>query len=206
MPESNIPFGLFGGPDVTLWLLARPQGPIDDIADPDGDRARVEVGPALPHVNIRRRLGATAGSNIKNTRGRRKFTLKFVLPRGFEPKANMQNVAAQLIWDEPPVVWDERRQVVCSTVCRATRLPKAEFARFKDDRIRATRPAVRVRRGRRLPRRRRQCHCSIPRAVPCTNPAEALRLCPTPAGLLVPDSQRSIPRLERGSPASRYSQ
>ena len=32
--------------------------PIDDIAGPDGDRARVEVGPALSHVNIRRRCGS----------------------------------------------------------------------------------------------------------------------------------------------------
>jgi hypothetical protein len=32
--------------------------PIDDIASPDGDSARDEVGPALSHVDIRRRRGS----------------------------------------------------------------------------------------------------------------------------------------------------
>jgi hypothetical protein len=33
-------------------------GPIDDIASPDGDRARTVDGPALPNGNIRRRRGS----------------------------------------------------------------------------------------------------------------------------------------------------
>ena len=32
--------------------------PIDDIAGPDGDAARVKVGPALPHVHIYRSRGS----------------------------------------------------------------------------------------------------------------------------------------------------
>ena len=38
-------------------IVAGPS-PIDDIADPDGDRARVEVGPALSHGNIGRSRGS----------------------------------------------------------------------------------------------------------------------------------------------------
>ena len=38
-------------------IVASPS-PIDDIADPDGDRARVEDRPALSHGNIRRSRGS----------------------------------------------------------------------------------------------------------------------------------------------------
>lgn len=39
-------------------VIAAGPGPIHDIAGPDGDRARVEDGTALPHGNIRRRRGS----------------------------------------------------------------------------------------------------------------------------------------------------
>jgi hypothetical protein len=51
----------------SVWIIWRARrhavivcdpGPIDDIADADGDRARIEDGPALSHVNIRRRRGS----------------------------------------------------------------------------------------------------------------------------------------------------
>lgn len=38
-------------------IVAGPS-PIDDIAGPDGNRARIEDGPALPHGNIRRSRGS----------------------------------------------------------------------------------------------------------------------------------------------------
>jgi hypothetical protein len=46
--------GIAGGHAV---IVAGP-GPIDDVADLDGDRARVEVGPALSHADIRRSRGS----------------------------------------------------------------------------------------------------------------------------------------------------
>ena len=41
-------------------IVASP-GPIDDIAGPDGNRARAEDGPALSHGNIRRLRGSKDG-------------------------------------------------------------------------------------------------------------------------------------------------
>jgi hypothetical protein len=64
----------------------------------------------------------------------------------------------------------------------------------------------RVRRGRRLPPRQRQFRCSIPRAMPCKDPAEASWQCLTRIGLSARDQQRSILRQPPDHPASRCSQ
>ena len=60
-------------------------------------------------------------------------------------------------------------------------------------------------RGRRLQPGRCQRRCSAPRAARCKGLVEASSLCQTPIGLSVPDPQQSVPRLEPGRPASRYS-
>jgi hypothetical protein len=42
-------------------MIVGDPNPIDDIAGPDDDPARVEVGSALSHVHIRRRRGSEDG-------------------------------------------------------------------------------------------------------------------------------------------------
>jgi len=42
-------------------MIVGDPNPIDDIAGPDDDPARVEVGPALSHIHIRRRRGSEDG-------------------------------------------------------------------------------------------------------------------------------------------------
>ena len=49
--------GIIWKPGRDAVIVGDPS-PIDDIAGPDDDPARVEVGPALPHVHIRRSRGS----------------------------------------------------------------------------------------------------------------------------------------------------
>jgi hypothetical protein len=46
-------------------MIVGDPNPIDDIAGPDYDPARVEVGPALSHVHVSRSCGSDEGQNQK---------------------------------------------------------------------------------------------------------------------------------------------
>jgi hypothetical protein len=75
MPESNIPFGVFGRPDVTLWLLATHiQLTISPVrmTTPLG----LKLVPPCPTFTFVVAAGARTGSKIRNSSASRKFTLK----------------------------------------------------------------------------------------------------------------------------------
>jgi hypothetical protein len=76
IPESNIPFGLPGVPDVALWLLpAQVQLTISPVRMVTSLGSKLNtVCPTITFVVAAR---ARTGSRIRNTRGSRKFTLQF---------------------------------------------------------------------------------------------------------------------------------
>jgi hypothetical protein len=78
--------------------------PIDDIADADGDRARVEVGPALSHGHIRRSRGS------EDWQQDQKYERQSKIHRAIWPAGYHGNQWAQFTWDEPPLFWDKRGQ------------------------------------------------------------------------------------------------
>jgi len=73
MPESNIPFGLPGVPEVALWLLpAQVQLTISPV------RIVTALGlktvPPCPTITFVVAAETTTGSRKRKTSGRRKFT------------------------------------------------------------------------------------------------------------------------------------
>jgi hypothetical protein len=65
--EPVVAYARIKNPIWSIWKAGRhtvivaDPNPIDDIAGPDDDPARVEVGPALSHVHIRRSCGSEDG-------------------------------------------------------------------------------------------------------------------------------------------------
>jgi hypothetical protein len=75
MPESNIPFGLPGVPDVTLWLLpAQVQLTISPVAMVTSLGSKENT--VCPTITFVVAAGASAGRKIRNARASLKITFE----------------------------------------------------------------------------------------------------------------------------------